>query len=329
MHLYRPKFWKTINIFSIILIPFSILYFFIIFFKKIISNKSRKVTPVVICIGNATVGGSGKTPICMNLGMFLKSQGFNIAYLTRGFGGNRSYIGKVDNKIHSSIDVGDEAVMLSMIAPTYVGKNRFSIAELAELDGADVIIMDDGMQNSSLYKDITVLAFDYDYMFGNRFLLPAGPLREPLSCAFKKATFLACTNANIDNDYSNIETNGQKIFSLEYSIKNFDEVRNNKFVALSSIADPEKFIRTAKKGGAEILESISYPDHHNYTELEIKEAVRTAQRHGCKILTTSKDIVKIPKNYLHNIVVLDIHLKDHNNLNDAILNTISTMLNKK
>lgn len=322
MYLSRPKFWKTINIFSLALIPFSFLYFFIILFKNVIFFKSRKVKPFVICVGNVTVGGTGKTPVCLELGRFLRDRGFNVTYLTRGVGGNGSYVGKVDNKIHSAFDVGDEAIMLSKIASTYIGRNRFTAGKLAELDGADIIIMDDGMQNQSIYKDITLLVFDSEYKFGNKLLLPAGPLREPLSWAFKKADFFVCTSSGDRKENTYLEEELKQSFSFEYIVKNIDEVKGKKFIGLSSIADPEKFIRTAKKFGAEILELISYHDHHNYSEGEIEEVLKIAKKHNCMILTTSKDAVKIHEKHFHNIVVLDLFMEDHDNLNDAILNVI-------
>lgn len=333
MKLSRPKFWKNINAISVLFIPLSIIYYILTAINNIKLRPPVKLSSFVICIGNITVGGTGKTPIAIKIGKLFQKEGFKVAYLTRGFGGKTNHIGLIDNTIHSHHEVGDEAIMLSKTASTYIGKDRSITGALAEKDGAEIIIMDDGMQNSSLHKDITILAFDAQYKFGNGFLLPSGPLRETLNDGFKKADILVCTNVPEETDnlikHSFPKLMHKPCFTINYITKNASTLNKNKFIILCSIADPEKFIGTAQKAGAIILETILYPDHHNYTAKEIDDAITRANAAGCKILTTSKDAVKMTSSQNEQVVILELELESKDGFFDSILNlSKSKMLNK-
>jgi len=190
------RFWKKRSMLNYALLPFSLLYWIGHLVTFYIINRPKKVGAYVICVGNAIVGGSGKTPICAVLAKSLNAGGHNVAIITRGYARKSISLDVIKVRKDSDYrDVGDEALILSQYAPTYVSCSKVKAAERAILDGADVVIMDDGYQNNSIHKDFNVLLISAEYGIGNGFILPAGPLREPFSA--KVVTLSSISNPDI------------------------------------------------------------------------------------------------------------------------------------
>ena len=191
------KFWQQKNILNYLLLPFAGIFFLLSKINVWLSNP-QKVAAKVICVGNITVGGAGKTPLALAIGEMLKEQGYKVAFISRGYKGKLSHLSqvvKVDPKLHTAQEVGDEPLLLADNAPTYICINRHLAASRATKDGAQVIIMDDGLQNYCLFKDINIMVLDDFFYFGNSFLLPAGPLRSAKLEALRNADFI-CINQN-------------------------------------------------------------------------------------------------------------------------------------
>ena len=281
------NFWQQRGILNYLLLLFSTVYYLIFLIKKLLTVQN-KVDAYVICIGNLTVGGSGKTPLAAGLAKQLITQNKKVAFISRGYKGSLSSNKalKVNFGKHSAEEVGDEPLLLSKIAPTYISKNRYVAAQMATTDGAEVIIMDDGLQNFSLKKDLIIITVD-DYKFGNGMLLPAGPLREPLS-NLKKANIIA----NYTN--SKLATKTQKELKLTTKISNLNKLKDNQYLAFCGIGNPKKFHKLMTNNRINLVNFYSFNDHHNYTAEEIENLIKTAKSYDAKLLTTEKDLIKIP-----------------------------------
>ncbi len=141
----------------------------------------------VVCVGNLTVGGVGKTPVVEAIRGVLTAQGVRAATLSRGYGGGAKGVVRVQPGIHTSADVGDEPLMLAASGESWIGRDRVAAAHEMQADGVQVIVMDDGHQNPSLYKDLSLVVIDAAAPFGNGYLLPKGPLREPVRDGLARA----------------------------------------------------------------------------------------------------------------------------------------------
>ncbi|AIF81788.1 tetraacyldisaccharide 4'-kinase [endosymbiont of Acanthamoeba sp. UWC8] len=301
-NLNRPRFWQQFNWLTLCLLPLSFIYRFIVYVKYIISKPNKMNIPV-ICVGNIVVGGAGKTPTVIAIAEFLQSTGKKVAIISRGYKGSLS-TNKEATLVqdHSAYEVGDEALVLSKIASVYINRDRFLAALRAQRDGAEVIIMDDGLQNYTLEKDFSILVIDSNYGLGNHQLLPAGALRESLSLALKKADCIVYTG----DGKTNIINTKLPTFTAKTIVKNSERLQDKIFIALCGIASPEKFFTTLKSLNITCAEKFIFGDHHNYSREEIEVIVGLANKLNLEIITTSKDIVKIPLTYHTFIEVVEI-----------------------
>ncbi len=317
-----PKLWKSKNIFSIFLFPLSLIYGFFRKIHKTFSKEYKSKKLNIVCIGNLTAGGNGKTPVAIKIGEIFKQNGKNFAYLSKGYKGKINDFVKVDSKKHTYLDVGDEPLLLSKIADTFVCKNRKKAIQILENKyNYDFIIMDDGFQNPTIYKNKNIIVVDGEYGIGNGFLLPAGPLRENLKDAIKRIDFVII----IGNDRQNLAEyflkNHIKVFKANIKEKIENINNNQKYIAFSGIGRPEKFFNSLKKVDCNVIKEISFEDHHIYTNNEIEKILLTAKKENAKVITTSKDWIKLAKNYQNQIDVLEIEidLLDKNNFLKEIL----------
>ena len=184
-----PSFWNNpTSIIATVLRPFGTIVTAISRYRHRHTIPHQASVPV-ICVGNVTIGGAGKTPIVIALAKLLQKQGFTPHILSRGFGGKLKEPLRVLEQ-HSAVLVGDEPLLLAKVAPTWVYSDRIKTATLATQAGADILLMDDGFQNPFLYKDINLLVIDASQGFGNGYVMPAGPLREPVKDAMARADAL-------------------------------------------------------------------------------------------------------------------------------------------
>ena len=308
-----PNFWKNKNCISFLLYPFSILYY-IGRFLHILFSKEYKVNNLkIICIGNIVVGGSGKTPIAIKIGKMFKKNKVNFAFLSKGYKGELKNFTKVNHKKHTFKEVGDEPLLLSEIADTYICNNRMeAIKKLSKQNKYNYVIMDDGFQNPTIYKDINILVIDGNYGIGNNQLLPSGPLRETLNSALKRTSFIVLMN----KDIFSLENKIKKIKNIPIfnakTIEKRKKLINKKYIAFSGIGRNEKFFNSLNNLKYNVIKKFSFEDHHIYTENEMKKLLDISKNKKAILITTKKDWVKIDKKYKNIINYLDIDVNFSN-----------------
>ena len=299
-------FWQKRGLLNWLLMPLAALYFLGHLFNYYILQRPRRVNAVVLCIGNATVGGGGKTPLCLFWAQMLQANGRRVAFISRGYGGKLSSwrrVVKVDPALHSSIEVGDEPLLLAACAPTYISKNRYAAAQMAVQDGAQTIIMDDGLQNNTLYKDAKILVIDGgETSLGNQLLLPAGALREPLWLCRRKVDFAVLLNCSdkLPFELAQIHAKTQVIDASKWQGK--------KYIAMCGIARPEKFWHSLAAVGVEVVDKFIFADHHHFQLAELDEIITLSKKHKCRIVTTAKDYVRLPTEIRPHFDVLEIEV---------------------
>ncbi len=319
--LKTPIFWKKKRLLSFILIPFSYLYYLVhIFFSKI--KKEVKIGIPIICIGNATIGGSGKTPIVIKLRSLLKKKIANIFVLTRGYKGLLKGPSLVNNN-HSFIDVGDEAILHLKSGKTCISKNKIEGANFCKKNDANLIILDDGLQSKSIKKDISILVIDGNYGFGNNRLFPAGPLRETIKKTLKKCdAILIIGKINFNNQ--DFIFDKKKIFFAKKVMK-IKKLKYKKLIAFSGLGNNQNFFDGLKNLGFHLFKFIEFPDHHKYQEKEIKEIIDLAKFEKLSIVTTMKDFIRVPSQYKKyiNIVDLEILIENESSFTNFLLKKLS------
>jgi len=310
----QPNFWyfDQPNLLAKLLYPLSII-FSLLGRMSLFFVEPWKASVPVICIGNLVVGGSGKTPTAIAIATVLKSKGWKPQFLSRGYGGTSTEPLLVNIQKHSSDIVGDEALLLAEICPTWVSSDRAKTAKLAIENGANILILDDGFQNASIQKDLSILVIDGEVGFGNKHLLPAGPLRENIAQGLKRsnAALILGNDTKMIADHI-LNHTGKEFLILGGSIEptaikpHFFE---KKFVAFSGIGRPKKFFDTLDKIGLDIIGTFAFDDHHPYSSEELKELSTYANRHGAELITTSKDRRRINTNIHVAINELPIYIK--------------------
>lgn len=295
-----PKYWQSNSFISKLLTPLGYIYGALTGLR-IKLKKSKKAEIPVICIGNITAGGTGKTPVSISVAKLLSGEMFHPYFVSRGYGGKLQNV-IVNNKKHTARDVGDEPLLLSAQAPVVVNADRYKAAQTATEQGADVVIMDDGFQNPGLHKDLSFLVFDGHYGIGNGKIIPAGPLRETLENGIKRADAVII----LGKDKHNLAQRcGLPVF-FGHTEAAQTTINNQDVIAFAGIGHPQKFYHTLKQQGFNVVKTIDFPDHHFYTREELDAIVKEAQKLNAQIYTTGKDFVKIPPLYSQDINVLEI-----------------------
>ena len=300
----KPEFWTKCGLLSNSLLPASWLYNTISKATRIRARSWKAPIPV-ICIGNLTMGGAGKTTVAISICQKLVESGQNPHFLSRGYGRKKRSTMKVDLTKHDINDVGDEPLLLAKFAPVWVNSDRIIAAKRACAEGATCIIMDDGFQNPGLYKDYSFLVFDGPYGIGNGRIFPAGPMREHL----KDGCARADTAVIIGQDLGSIgPTLDLPIAIAEILPKKLLDLSNKKVAAFAGIGRPEKFFQTLKEMGADLILQKSFPDHHCFSETEIEDLLLEASKLTGELFTTEKDYVRIPKELREHIVSVPVKL---------------------
>lgn len=251
----------------------------------------------VICVGNLVAGGAGKTPVVMALVDLLKEAGYNPHILTRGYGGSEAGPLQVAPNRDTAEDVGDEALLLVDKAPTWVSRIRPLGAQEAIDTGANLVVMDDGFQNPSMYKNFSIIVIDGGVGFGNGRVMPAGPLREEISFGLSRAQAVVMIGDDKTDAKAVIRRYMPEmpIFQARLVPKaNNSDVKGKIVFAFAGIGRPEKFRETLEAEGAVIEGWGSYPDHMPYVEEDLRELVTAATAVNAMILTTEKDHVRLP-----------------------------------
>ncbi|MDR0804051.1 MAG: tetraacyldisaccharide 4'-kinase [Rickettsiales bacterium] len=291
-----PKWFLRKSLLSCLLWPFSILYligFYFVFIFRCFSSKTSK--KAVICVGAIWAGGVGKTPIVRELATRI-----NAAVVMRGYGG-RITDGHRATQSDTAADIGDEAKMLSATGlPVYVGNRSESICLINSRADENAIILDDGFQNPTIPKKLSILVFDESLGIGNGLCLPAGPLREPLLPGLLRADAIILIQSPNPNYQTGRLLRLAKILRrpVFYARKYIEDPGyTGKVVAFAGIGYPEKFFNSVRQlSGARLIESISFPDHHQYSKSDFVNLFAVARRYDAKLICTEKDWVKFPNN---------------------------------
>ena len=251
----------------------------------------------VICVGNFVAGGAGKTPTTLALASRLAALGETPFALTRGYGGRLSGPLRVDPGRHTPVDVGDEPLLLATRLPTVVARERPAGAALAREAGASLVLMDDGLQNPSLHKDLRLAVIDGAVGVGNGLCLPAGPLRAPLAGQFEQVDALVIIGEGAAGDQLAAQalTVGKRVLraSLVPPADIQAELAGLRVLAVSGIGRPEKFAATLRAAGARLTGERAFGDHHTYSTDDIAALIAEAREKACHIVVTEKDMVKL------------------------------------
>lgn len=248
----------------------------------------------VLCVGNPTVGGSGKTPVALALGQAANRMGLKPGFLSRGHGG-RVGAARLLGAGDTAREVGDEPLLLAAGGPVAVGADRARGAALLEQAGCDCIIMDDGFQSARIAIDCALLVVDRRAGLGNGLCLPAGPLRAPLTPQLSHAhAVLAMGEGNgADGFLEEAGSRGLPVFSARLAPKNPQAVRGKRLLAFAGIGRPEKFFSSLEEAGGVVEERRVFGDHHAYRKDEIAALMREAETRGLVLVTTAKDMVRV------------------------------------
>jgi tetraacyldisaccharide 4'-kinase len=253
----------------------------------------------VICVGDPTLGGAGKTPTAIALAKLLLAAGERPCFITRGYGGSERGPLLVDPAVHGANAVGDEALLLARTAPTVVAADRVAGARLAAQMKPTVLVLDDGFQNPALEKDFSLLVIDGASGIGNGRVFPAGPLRAPLAAQLEKAHALVCNGKGTAGDAiaalaskKGIPAFAAKIVPEQLTAR---KLAGQRVLAFAGIGRPEKFFRTLAETGAEVVEGRAFPDHHSYSPHEAEELLAAAKARGLVLVTTEKDQARIAR----------------------------------
>ena len=318
--LKTPEFWykKNINskIKSFILFPLSILWVLIDEFNRHFS-KNYKSKLKVVCIGNLTVGGTGKTPFSIYTFKLLKNLGYNPVFLTRGYGGLKKGPLEVDVSHHFQ-DVGDESKLLSKVGTTIVSRNRSLGAKFIEKhkDKFNVILMDDGLQNYQLKQDVKFLLVDKQLKLGNGYCLPAGPLRQSIKRGLTDIDRIILTGESDKKEKDLFKSFNIPVIQSNIKTTSLPKIKKEKLLAFCGLANPKKFFDTLKKNGYEISSTRKFPDHYAYKKDDINDLILDANNQNLKLITTEKDYVKISENkdLIHFLPIeLKLDIKDRLN----------------
>ena len=295
MKINRPLFWNSINLISILLYPLSLVTFFVNILKKTSYKKEFKIK--TICIGNLYVGGTGKTPLSIMINKILRKN-YKTVFIKK----------KYSNQI-------DEQNILKSYGNLICRDHRDNALKIAAKQKYDVAILDDGLQDKTLNYNITIACFNSSDGIGNSFLIPSGPLREDISeIKNYDAVFLNGEKSNKEfSKYLKKLNNDIKVFEAKYTPTNLRSFNlNKKFLFFCGLGNPSEFERTLKKYKFKIKEKIIFPDHYDFSDMDIFSIKKLAKRKKLNIITTEKDYLRLNKKNKKNVKFLKIDLKIKN-----------------
>ncbi|WP_284246892.1 tetraacyldisaccharide 4'-kinase, partial [Methylobacterium haplocladii] len=277
--------------------------------KRMDAPGERAACPV-LCIGNLTLGGAGKTPTAIRIAAMLRQAGARPAFLTRGYGGRERGPLVVEPERHGSERIGDEPLLLARVAATVVAHDRPAGARLCVAQGADVIVMDDGLQNPSLTKTLSLAAVDAGAGIGNGMTFPAGPLRVPLERQWPHVGGVVLIGEGAPGEALAREAlrRDLPVYRGRLVPQAGGDLDGRAVVAFAGIGRPEKFFETVRRCGARLAATRAFPDHHRFSERELAGLAETALRLGAVLVTTEKDAVRLPAAFQGVVTVLRVEL---------------------
>lgn len=305
----RPKFWdRPGSLPGAALAPLGALTAALGRLRWRLARPIRVPVPV-ICVGNLTVGGAGKTPTALALIGLLRDWGYQVHAVSRGYGGSLAGPARVDPDRHRADLVGDEPLLLARAAPTWVARDRAAGAEAAIRRGARVIVLDDGFQNPRLEKDLSLLVVDGTHGFGNGRVMPAGPLREPVEAGLARADALVLVGPDRAGVLAGLPRGLPVLRAWIDAVPPPPEIAQRPIVAFAGIAFPDKLFETLERLGLRVVERVRYPDHYGFADADIAFLRGLAADHDAALVTTTKDAVRLPAGARGGVYALDVALR--------------------
>src|SRR5437762_10914265 len=309
MPMRAPEFWhEPPGLAAGLLAPAGAAWDLAARLRRAVARPYRAPVPV-LCIGNLVAGGSGKTPVALSLARLFTDRGIAVHVVSRGYRGKTVGPVQVDSARHDADAVGDEALLLAAVAPCWVAKDRAPGIAAAVKAGAQAILLDDGFQNPSVAKDLSLVVVDAEYGLGNGRVMPAGPLREPVAAGLARADAIVLLgDAAAPGELAEAS---RPILRAALEPVNGERFANRRLVAFAGIGRPEKFFATVRRLGATLAAAQSFPDHHPYRADEIARLQETAAREHARLVTTAKDWVRLPPELRADIEVLEVEIRWH------------------
>jgi tetraacyldisaccharide 4'-kinase len=304
-----PGFWVggSGGLAPLLLSPFSAIYAAAT--ARRMARPGWQAPVPVICCGNATAGGAGKTTVALDLGRRLADRGVAAHFLLRGYGGSARGPLRVDPASHDSTMVGDEALLLADIRPTWISADRAAGAQAAVAGGAQAIVMDDGLQNPTLAKDLSLLVIDGGFGFGNGRIIPAGPLREPIAAAAARSHAAVLIGRDETGALDLLPPGLPVLRANLVPGPEAEMLAGQPVFAFCGIASPRKFFATLQEAGAVVAGREAFADHYPYDDGDIEELLAQADALRAVPVTTKKDFVRIPPKFRSRVTVVTVGLK--------------------
>ena len=312
INLKYPNFWSKKTWLSSIMIFFSYIYIFLGFVRTQ-TTKKIVLPQKIICVGNITVGGSGKTQIVAWLAQKLIQKNISFVIVTKAYKSRLAKV-KLVKKTDTVKEVGDESVMLRKYGSVIAAKKINYALPLIHQINPEIVILDDGMQNPVLQKNLQILTIDSLNGIGNNRIFPAGPLRESLKSGLAKSDLIFMIGNNKCKDSSligNISLSQKPYFAAAIKLKeNLD--KDIEYIAFAGIGNPEKFYSLLLENNLKIKQYMSFGDHHNYSDEEVKKLIDLAKLNNASLITTEKDYVKLANKYKELVICARVGLEFEN-----------------
>ena len=320
-----PDFWTTRGPVGIMLLPAACLWAGATILRNLLAHETRVALPV-ICVGNISAGGTGKTPVSALLYDQLTARGHEPAILIRGYGGTARKPLWVDQSLHNASEVGDEALMLAESRNVLVARDRIAGANTIAATGKhDVILMDDGLQNPYIAKDFSIGVFDGTVGIGNGWLLPAGPLRIGFKNGVKTIDAAIINGTDDTNIAARLPAAMPRYCGhLTADQKLIAGLNGNPVLAFAGIGRPNRFFTTLRNAGANVVHQLAFADHHAYSTADLTRLQEDATRLGATLMTTKKDWVRLPSEWRERVTFLPVTL--HLDHGDKLFDKIATIV---
>lgn len=302
----RPGIWPRV------LHPLSILWR-VLSDRRQKNGKNLRVSVPVVCVGNINVGGTGKTPTVIKLMSIFNKLGIVAHVISKGYGGSTNGPLRVDEVIHTANDVGDEPLLLAAFGQCWVAKDRAAGAKAAIEAGAEVLILDDGMQNPDLIKDFTIMVVDAGVGFGNERLLPAGPLRQSVGDGVLAADMVLSIGQHFaQQEFARRFKSTHAVLQLTGVLEPLQTGmlwHDIRAFAFAGIGRPKKFFETLRGTGASVVMTRSFGDHEILSGKLLQRMEFEAAKVGAQLVTTEKDAVRLPNGWQQKVITFPVRLE--------------------